>query len=72
MRNYKREYKIYHSKPKQVKRRVARNKARRVMIKMGKVKKYSSMDVDHKNKNPLDNRLNNLRVISKYKNRSIK
>lgn len=71
-RNYKREYKLFHSKPKQLKRRAGRNNARRLMLRLGKVKKYSSSDIDHKNHNTWDNRLSNLRVISKYKNRSKK
>jgi hypothetical protein len=72
MRNYKREYKLFHSQPIQKKRRAGRNHARRIMIKLGKVRKYSSMDIEHKNNNTLDNRLSNLKVMSKHKNRSIK
>ena len=33
MRNYKSEYKNYHSKPKQKKNRAGRNTARRIMKK---------------------------------------
>ncbi len=33
MRNYKSEYKNYHSKPKQKKNRASRNGARRIMKK---------------------------------------
>jgi hypothetical protein len=72
VRDYKREYKLFHSKPEQLKRRAGRNNARRKMLRLGRVRKYSNSDIDHKNKNTLDNRLNNLRVISKFKNRSIK
>jgi hypothetical protein len=72
MRDYQREYKLFHSKIAQKKRRAGRNHARRIMLRLGKVRKYSSSDVDHKNHNTLDNRLKNLRIISKYKNRSIK
>jgi len=71
-RDYKREYKIFHSLPKEKIRRAGRNNARRKMLAMGKVRKYSSMDINHKNKNTLDNRLSNLEVMSKHKNRSIK
>ena len=31
MRDYKKEYKNYHSKPKQIKNRSSRNKARKIM-----------------------------------------
>lgn len=72
MRDYKREYKIFHSKTMQKKRRAGRNHARRLMLKLGRVKKYSTLDIDHKDHNTLNNRLTNLRVISKYRNRSIK
>lgn len=72
-RNYRKEYKDFHGKPKQKKRRAQRNGARAVMVKAGKVKKGDGKDVDHKNRNPngnLSNKRSNLRVQSKAKNRS--
>ena len=71
-RNYKKEYRTYHSKASQKKNRASRNKARRTLIKLGRVKKNDGKDVDHKNGNPRDNRLKNLRVMSKSKNRARK
>ena len=71
-RDYKREYKIFHSKLKEKIRRAGRNCARRKMLRLGKVRKYSSMDINHKNRNTLDNRLSNLEVMSKHKNRRLK
>ena len=71
-RDYKKEYREYHSKPEQKKRRAGRNAARRIMEMVGKAKKGDGKDVDHKNGNPTDNRKKNLRVISKSKNRSRK
>ena len=71
-RDYKKEYGTYHSKPKQKKNRASRNKARKTLMKLGRVKKYDGKDVDHKNGNPKDNRLKNLRVMSKSKNRARK
>ena len=71
-RDYKKEYREYHSKPEQKKRRAGRNAARRIMEMVGRAKKGYGKDVDHKNGNPTDNRKKNLRVISKSKNRSRK
>jgi hypothetical protein len=79
-RNYKHEYKIFHSLPLQKKRRAGRNAARRKMLKLGKVKLHAKNGGDvhhvhHKNcifTNTWDNELSNLRVIPKSKNRSIK
>ena len=68
-RDYKSEYKNYHSKPKQKKDRAGRNGARIIMKK-----KYGSTilgrDIDHKDRNPRNNSLSNLRVRSKSSNRS--
>ncbi|KGK41045.1 hypothetical protein LH51_17610 [Nitrincola sp. A-D6] len=68
-RDYKAEYERYHSKPEQKKRRAGRNKARSLMIKSGKASKGDGRDVDHKNRNPLDNSKSNLRIQSKKVNR---
>ena len=68
-RNYKKEYANYNSKAEQKKNRDGRNGARRVMKK-----KYGSSilgrDVDHKDRNPRNNSMSNLRVQSKSTNRS--
>ena len=69
IRDYKKEYREYHGKPEQIKRRASRNKARSLMAKAGKVKKGDGKDVDHKNRNPLNNNKHNLRVRSQKKNR---
>jgi len=71
-RNYKKEYADYHSKPAQKKRRAGRNKARRLLEKVGAVRKGDGKDVDHKDKNTLNNSRRNLRVMSKHRNRSKK
>jgi hypothetical protein len=69
MRDYKSEYKNYHSKPDQKKRRAGRNGARAIMKK-----KFGSSilgrDVDHKDRNPKNNNQSNLRLQSKSTNRS--
>lgn len=70
VRDYKDEYKKYHSRPEQKKKRASRNKARSLMEKAGKVRKGDGKDVDHKDTNAMNNSKSNLRVQSKSKNRS--
>ena len=72
MRNYRTEYDEYHSQPKQKKRRAGRNAARRKMVSAGKAKKGDGKDVHHKDRNPMNNKSNNLKVTTKAKNRSVK
>lgn len=62
-RDYKKEYRDYHGKPEQRKRRSNRNKARR---KLG-LKRGDGKEVDHKNGNANDNRRSNLRVTRNKK-----
>lgn len=70
-RDYKEEYRRYHSTPAQKHNRALRNKARREMERKGKVHKGDGKDVDHKK--PLDqggsNDPSNWRVVSRRKNR---
>ena len=47
MRNYDSEYKNYQGTLIQKKRRALRNKARRMLIRVGLVKKGDNKDVDH-------------------------
>jgi hypothetical protein len=68
-RDYKKEYREYHSKPEQKKRRAGRNKARALMIKKRGKKALKGKDVDHKDRNPRNNSSSNLRIQSKKKNR---
>lgn len=70
-RNYRKEYDNYHSKPKQRANRSKRVLARRKLEKEGRVKKGDDKDVDHKDGNPQNNSDDNLRVLSKSKNRSM-
>ncbi len=60
----------YNSKPEQVKRRTARNAARRKMVAAGKARKGDGKDVAHLNNNPKNNSAKNLKMQSKAKNRS--
>ena len=69
-RDYRKEYINYDSKPKRVKARVARNKARRRLMALGAVSKGDGKDIDHRDKNPRNNSRKNLRIRSKSYNRS--
>jgi len=69
-RNYRSEYDNYHASPEQIKRRNARNAARKKLEREGKVRKGDGKDVAHKNGNPRDNRRSNLTVQTKSRNRS--
>ena len=60
----------YNSKPEQVNRREARNRARYQMIKAGKAKKGDGKDVEHKDGNPMHNTKSNWAMGSKHHNRS--
>lgn len=72
VRDYRREYDLYHSRPDQIAKRSERVTARREMEKAGKVSKGDGMDVDHKR--PLSrggsNANSNLRVRTSSANRS--
>jgi len=63
----------YNSKPEQVKRRMARNRARAAMIRAGKAHKGDGKDVGHADGNPMNTPkkgTKNLRMESKRANRS--
>ena len=71
-RDYKREYKLFHGKPSQIKKRAKRVTARRKMERAGKVHKGDGKDVDHKKplRNGGSNGKANLRVRERGDNRS--
>lgn len=60
----------YNSQPEQIERRSARNKSRRMLEKLGVVRKGDGKDVDHADHNPKNMSRSNLRVQSKTANRS--
>jgi hypothetical protein len=68
-RDYRKEYREYHAKPAQKKRRAQRNAARRKLVKSGAVRKGDGKDVNHRNRNTADNRRSNLSVTSQKQNR---
>jgi 5-methylcytosine-specific restriction endonuclease McrA len=72
VRDYKHEYEKFQSSPLAKKRRAMRNKARRLLMRMGRVHKGDHRDVDHVVANrggKLNSRLSNLRVTSEHFNR---
>jgi len=69
-RDYKDEYAKFQSSTSSKKDRASRNKMRRLMIKKGAVSKGDNKDVDHKNGNPKDNRMSNLRIVHRSVNRA--
>lgn len=71
-RDYAKEYRDYHGKPEQIKRRSSRNRSRRALEALGRVSKGDGKDVHHRNGQPTDRRLSNLQVTSKSWNRSKK
>jgi len=69
-RDYRKEYDNYHARPEQRERNAARLRARRLMVKSGKVEKFDKMDVHHKDNDPLNNEEDNLEVTTQTWNRT--
>ena len=66
LRDYKQEYRDYHGKPKQIKERASRGKARKKMgLRVG-----DKREVDHKDGNPRNNSRKNLKIMSRRGNRA--
>ena len=68
IRDYRQEYDDYHGKPDEIARRAARNKARSKKEKRGFLSRFD--EVDHIDNNPENNSPDNLRVVSRHKNRT--
>lgn len=68
-RNYAKEYRDYHAKPEQKKRRAQRNAARRKMVDAGRAHKGDGKDVNHRDRNTSNNSTSNLSVTSRKANR---
>ncbi len=71
-RDFKAEYKAFHGKPKEIKRRAERNKSRTIMSKTRGKAAIRGKDIDHKDRNTSNMAPKNLRVQSKKVNRSRK
>jgi hypothetical protein len=70
VRDYKKEYREYHAKPEQKKRRADRNAARRKAMRDGKVRKGDGKELDHVGYHR-KGRLKNVptKVVSRHANR---
>ena len=68
----KRQVEGYNRRPEQIRKRVQRDKARRLLMKEGLVKKYDGKDVNHKNpiRSGGGNERSNLSVQSRSTNRA--
>lgn len=66
------EYSRFQSSKKAKRDRAARNTARRMAEREGRVSKGDGKEVDHSNSTPTDNRRSNLRVVSRHTNRAKK
>jgi hypothetical protein len=69
-RDYKREYANYQGRPEQIARRSSRNKARRAAVKSGLISRRAKVDINHKDGNPLNNKVSNLQPLGARRNRS--
>lgn len=69
-RDYAKEYREYQGTPEQLKNQSMRHKARRLMIKKYGKKAVAGKDIDHKDGNPRNNSVKNLRIMSKSANRA--
>ena len=69
-RDYKAEYENYHKRPEQRRRNDKRKQARRKMEKKYGKLTIRGKDVDHKDGNPMNNSMSNLRISSVKSNRS--
>lgn len=71
VRDYKKEYREYHAKPEQKKRRAQRNKANRKAKREGRIHKGDGKEVDHKGSHRTGSLANvPTRVVSKRTNRT--
>jgi len=71
-RDYKDEYAKFQSSSSQKKDRAHRNKMRRLLMRLKRVSKNDKKDIDHRDGNPRNNSLANIRITSIAFNRAKK
>lgn len=64
--------KKYQAQPEQVKKRVSRNKARKMMISKHGKSKLTGKDIDHSDGNATNNSSSNLKIMKSSDNRAKK
>ena len=64
--------KKYQAQPEQVKKRVSRNKARKMMIGKHGKSKLAGKDIDHSDGNATNNSSSNLKIMKSSDNRAKK
>lgn len=69
---YKEMYRKFQSSAKAKAERASRNSARRAALRKGTVHKGDGKEIDHRDSNPMNNSKSNLRIVSRYTNRSKK
>lgn len=69
---YREAYRKFQSSAKAKAERASRNSARRSALRKGLVHKGDGREIDHKDSNPRNNSPSNLRIVSRYTNRSKK
>lgn len=70
-RDYRKEYRQYGGTKEQLKRRAARNRARRMLMRDGLVRKGDGKEVHHVDMNPHNSKRSNLKVVPRAVNRRI-
>lgn len=68
-RDYKKEYRDFHSKPKQKEERAIRNRNRRHAEKNGKVHKGDGFELHHSDHDVHNNKPENIKKVTKKYNR---
>ena len=71
-RDYKKEYREYHGKPEQIRRRAGRNAARRKVAKRRGLAAIKGKDVNHRDGDTWNNASSNLTVEPRSVNRARK
>jgi len=70
-RDYVLERACYHSRPAQRRKNNARHRVRHALTRSGVLSARDGIHIHHKNRNPLDNRMSNIVLVSSVAHRRI-